>query len=432
VRRAPAAAARAALAVALLCGTARAQPAPEPWLGFRGRLEWITAATATAPRDTEVNPRNAVLRIPQASAQSELRPDLRVERGAELQVVARPRLLLEAAKTKVGGAWQPVTRDAKVSWLDLYGAWRVNDRLTVAYGRQSFQWGPAELLSPSNRIFHETGFARDPLYVVHGKTLVRVNLSAGQSFSAIVLVETEDDGEEPFRAGAEFEQKAAVKLEWTAESGRGYLGVTGGGGEVGRGYFGEYAAVQLTDGWSLYADAVHTAGSEAWVPVERPGAGVAFEQPGRLRGLRALAVGGTRYTFADGTDFRIEYVFDEAGWDRTRFRLANRAAAAFPPTADQAARVGAWQRPGFELLGRQLGYVSMTFTELPPRKRTKVQLRGMQSLDDGSSAVFLTVSHDATDSTVVFVSATGTEGRTDTALARAVHGSAVAGVVVNW
>jgi hypothetical protein len=426
------AAARAALAAALLFGSASAQPAPEPWLSFRGRLEWITAGTGTSPRDSEVNPRNGVLRIPQYSAQTELRPDLRIERGGDLQLVARPRLLLQATKTSVAGSWEPVTREATTSVLDLYGAWRVNDRLTVAYGRQNFQWGPAELLSPSNRIFHESGFARDPLYVVHGKNLARVNLTAGHSFSAIVLVETEDNGEEPFRAGQEFEQKGLVKLEWSAASGRGYLGVTGGGGQTGRGYFGEYAAVQLTDGWSVYADAVHTAGSEAWVPVERPGAGVVFERPGRLRGLRALAVGGSRYTFSDGTDFRVEYVFDEAAWSRTQLRLANRAAAAFPRSPDQAAAVRAWQRPGFEFLGRQIAYVSMTFTELPPHRRTKLQLRGMQALDDESSAVFVTMSHDATESTVLFVSATGTEGRTDTSLARAVHGSAVAGVVVSW
>ncbi len=420
-----------AAAALLLSGSARAQPAPDDGFTFRGRLEWITAAQATAPRDSEVNPRNLVLKIPQASAQTELRPDLRIE-GGSFQLVARPRFLLEGSMALVDNSWQPATRDVSLTWLDLFGSWRVSDWLTVAYGLQNFQWGPAELLSPSNRIFHETGFARDPLYMVRGKNLLRMNLSSGKSLSAVFLAELLDNGEDPFVAGAKFDPKAALKLEWAAESGRGYLGVTGGGGKVGRGYFGEYAAVQVTDGLSLYIDAVHQTGSDAWMPMEQPGGGVAFAQAQRFNGLRTLAVGGARYTFHDGSDIRLEYVFDEAGWDRSQLSLANHAAAAFPPSLDQAAAVAAWQRPGFEILGRQLAYVSMSFVELPPWKRTKLQVRAMEAVEDNSTAVFATVSYDATESGVVFISASGSEGAPDSALARAVHGTVVAGAVVSW
>jgi hypothetical protein len=423
---------RAAVVALLVLGSARAQEAGDLGLSFRGRLEWITAAQATAPRDTGVNPHNAVLRIAQGSAQTELRPDLRLERGADLRLVARPRLLLEGSKARAAGAWQEERRDATATWLELFGSWRVDDRLTVAYGLQNFQWGPAELLSPSNRIFHETGFTRDPLYAVRGKHLVRVNLSRGQSLSAVVLAEVQDNGEDPFVAGTEFDPKGEAKVEWSPPSGRGYLGLTGGGGKVSRGFFGEYGAVQLTDGLSLYADAVHQAGSEAWVPVQLPGGAVGFTQANRLRGLRTLAVGGVRYTFPGGADVRLEYVLDEAGWDRARLSLASRAAAALPPSPGQAAAVAAWLRPGFELLGRQLAYASVTLVDLPPARRTKVQARVLAALEDGSAAAFVTASHDATESLVVFVSAAAADGARDAALSRLVRGMVLAGAVVSW
>jgi hypothetical protein len=425
----------ACAALALLCLPARgedAAPAGDLGLAFRGRLEWLSAAQATAPRDTAVNPDNAVLRIAQASAQSELRPDLRLERGGDLLLVARPRLLLQGSKARAAGAWQEEERDATVTWLELYGQWRVDDRLTVAYGLQNFQWGPAELVSPSNRIFHETGFTRDPLYAVRGKHLVRVNLSRAQALSAVVLAEVEPNGEDPFVAGAEFDPKGEVKVEWSAGA-RGYVGATGGGGRRTRGFFGEYGALSLTDDLSLYADAVHQAGSEAWVPVELPGGAAGFVQADRLRGLRTLAVGGVRYTFRGGTDLRLEYVFDEAGWDRGRLALASRAAAyAGAPTPAGAAALAAWLRPGFELLGRQLAYASLTVVDLPPARRTKVQARVLTALEDGSAAAFVTTSVDVADSVVAFVSAAATDGARDAALSRLVRGMALAGAVVSW
>ncbi len=274
---------RGARAAALALGATHAgadegaPPAAAPGFSFHGRLEWLSAASTTAYRDTAVNPANDVLRVPQASAQTELRPDLRIELGDELlRVVARPRLLLEGSRARTAGVWRAEETDASAEWLELYGSWRVSEQLTVAYGLQNFQWGPAELLSPSNRIFHETGFTRDPLYAVRGKHLVRVNLSAGRAFSAVVLAEVRANDDAPFVAGEPFEPKAEAKLEWSAPGGRGYVGVTGGAGQRSRGFFGEYGALSLTDGLSVYADAVHQAGSRAWYPVFIPVPGTAI------------------------------------------------------------------------------------------------------------------------------------------------------------
>ncbi|HET8540207.1 MAG TPA: hypothetical protein VFL83_10085 [Anaeromyxobacter sp.] len=401
-------------------------------LSARARLEWLTAAGTTVPRDTRVNPDNAVLRLPQAAGSTELRPDLRLEAGRDLRGYVRPRLLLQVQKPRVAGAWQPETSDASVEWTELYASWQADERVAVAYGLQNFQWGPADLVSPSNRIFHVTGFFRDPLYVVRGRHLARVNLSAGRAWSAVLLAEVGSNGERPFVAGEPFEPKAQAKLEWSDPGGRGYAAVTAGAGRDSRGFFGGYASVGIGDALSVYADSVTQLGSRGWYPIDDGAGGARFEHALAGAGLRTLALGGVRYTFEGGTDLRLEYLFDEAGWTPAQLGLAERAAAAPPGLPPDPAAVEAWLDPGFEVVGRQHAYASLTVPDLPPRKRTAVALRWLQALEDGSAAAFATASYDAADAVVLFASATATWGGDHGALSRLARASALAGATVSW
>ncbi len=410
--------------------------APREAVTGRARLEWITAAGSVVPRDTLVNPGNAVLLLPQAAATSELRPELRVEYAGQLDAVIRPRLLLEIQKPRADDRWQPERFEARSEWIDLYASWRFDERLAAAYGLQNFQWGPAELASPSNRIFHETGFARDPLYLVRGKHLARVNLSFGKSWSAVILAEVRPNEQAPFIAGEPFDPKAQAKLEWSAPSGRGLAAVTAGTGRRTRGWFGEYGSLSLTDGLSIYADVVHQLGSRAWYPSETG----AFAQTETRAGLRTLALGGVRYTFQGGADLRFEYLFDEAGWTHAQLALASRVAAQFRATlgstqivpAGSPQAVAVWLDPGFEILGRQHAYVSLTLPDLPPGKKTLLQLRYLAALEDGSGLAFATASFAVADSVVAFASAAGSHGDEHGALSRLIRASATVGTLVSW
>lgn len=408
------------------------EPAAEtqPAFTFRGHLEWITAGGVADSRASPTNPGNRVLQAPFGGAQSELRPDLRLEYGKELTAVARPRLLVKVEKAHTADGWQPERSTADTEWIEGYATWRLSDALSVSYGLQNFQWGPAELLSPSNRIFHATGFYRDPVYVVRGRHLVRVNVSSGREWSAVLLVEVGDNGEAPFVYGEPFEPKAQAKVEWQAPRGDLYAAVTAGAAQRSRGWFGEYAAVPLVAGLSAYGDAVHTVGRRAWSPVRDPVLGATFAQTEmETRALRTTALGGLRYAFENGNDLRFEYLFDEAGWTDDQLALAEQAAL---PTATDPRGLPRWLDPGFELLGRHLLYASLSLPDLPPQKRTRIQARYLRSLTDGSGAAFLTASHDATDSVVAFVSVSATHGAADGALSRLSRGTALVGAVVNW
>lgn len=404
-------------------------PTDAPRVTWRANLEWITAVRGTDPADTPLNPGNSAFRLPQLLALTELRPNVRADVGARWQLVFRPRWRGTAAFTWTDGEPRGDEVEGTFDVSELYVNWRPTDVLSIAYGLQNFQWGPAELLSPSNRVFHEVGTFRDPLYYVRGRHLVRVNLSAGKRWSAVALAEVGATDEPGFRAGERFEPAGQAKAEFTTSSGATYVGVTGGARPGERPWFGEYGSVTLVAGLSAYVDAVHQQGSLAWYPVPAGPSGAAFVQAERASSaIRTLVVGGLRYSFVNGTDVRLEYLHQDAGYRRGQFDLAALAVAARPSreTADR------WLRPGLEFIGRDLVLGSVRVPDMPPARRVGVHAQYLASLTDRSGLVYATTVVDASGSLVVFGTVTATYGGDAAEFSRLVRASAVGGIVWSW
>jgi hypothetical protein len=149
------------------------------------------------------------------------------------------------------------------------------------------------------------------------------------------------------------------------------------------------------------------------------------------RGLRTTALAGLRYSFENGNDARVEYLFDEAGWTDAQLSSAQAAAVARLAAGDPSG-IAPFLDPGFELLGRHLLYASLSLPDLPPGERTRLQGRYLRSLTDGSGMAFVTGSFDATEAVVAFVSLSATHGPEDGALSRLTRAAFAAGATVNW
>jgi hypothetical protein len=407
---------------------AAATEGPSPRVRAQTGLEWITAARWLSPAETPLNPGNRILRLPQAWLQTELRPNVRLDVGSWLTVVGRPRVLAVADASWAKGAARRDTQDVSGNLTELYVNWRPNDALQLTYGLQNFQWGPAELLAPSNRLVHETGIFRDPIYYVRGRHLARINLSAGQAWSLVAIAELADNGEPDFNAGEPFRQQALAKFEYASPGGRGYIGGTGGIRRSDRPWFGEYLSFALTEGLSAYIDASHSRGSRAWYPQGTSDGAVFIRRDRAAAAWRTLAVTGARYTFVNGLDIRAEMLWQDAGYSRADLALAAVAAA----LADGADAFDPYVQPGLEFLGRRLGLASIRAPDLPPGGRSTVQARYLRSFTDASGVGFVTMNVDTTDSLVLFASGTITHGRDDTEFARLVRQSLVGGAVWSW
>jgi hypothetical protein len=423
-------------------------------VAVRFNVDWLNAARFSSLAEGTLNPGNARLWLPQQVYQSDVRANVRVEFGSRAQLIVRPRVRGAVSLASAEGQARREDGEADAEWTELYGTWIPSDAVAVTWGLQNFQWGPAELLAPNNRIFHESGLFRDPIYYVRGKHLLRVNLSAGRQWSVVVLGEVGATDAEPFRAGEAFARQILGKAEYTTASGASYVGLTVGATDGTPPWFGGYGSLAITEGLSVYADTSHTRGSQAWYPVAGgtaeigdgkyfPTGGKYFPSPisaaatmpptfARTRvgddAWTTLAVFGARYTFARGDDLRVEWLMNGAGWTRDELRLAY-AAALVAPSPEAFAP---YLAPGLEYIGRRFVYVSLRDPDLPPSKRTQVQSRYLHSLTDGSRVFFVTGSFDATDAMVLFASATVTGGPVDGEFSRIGRGSIVVGATYTW
>ncbi|MGE3840929.1 MAG: porin [Vicinamibacterales bacterium] len=399
-----------------------------PAVSWRLGAQWLSTGRWLDPAESRLNPGNRILRLPQFWAQTEVRPDVRVTGGSRFVLVARPRLLASTRSAWSADTPRLDTRDTSANWTELYAHWRMTDSVQVTYGLQNFQWGPAELLSPSNRLFHEVGVFRDPAYYVRGRHLARLNVSAGKEWSIVTLAELGHNGEDAFNSGEPFKRQGQTKVEYASPDGRGYVGATVGVRDGSRAWFGEYGSWAVTQGLSIYVDASHSRGSRAWYP-EAHADGVFFSR--RLSDAsrwQLLGLMGMRYVFVNGIDWRGEYVHQQAGYSQNDTRLAVQAATASPgPFVFE--RLTA---PGLEVLGRRLVLASLRVPDLPPRDRVSIQGRYLHSLTDHSGVAFATATLETSDALVLFGSALVSRGPVTGEFARLARASAIAGALWTW
>lgn len=412
-------------------------------LKFSGNLTWITAYVhLITDGDNALNLDNKTYLIPENNLVSEVRPNLKITSNS-FQLVVRPKVVAEARRIKLEDKYEEATGKTSSTINEAFFNWSVSNAVTFSYGRQSYQWGAAESVSPSNRIFHETSQSKNILYEVIGKDIARLNFTVGKSFSTVVMTEfQENEDEEPFRYQEEFATKGLIKSEFAWNDGTDYFGVVGGGVEGGKGWFGEYFSIQIPfiDGLFLYGDASHQRGSPAWYPVASANAAsplplVALGQSKTEDDkVYSMVVGGLKYDFENGTILRTEYLSNDAGYtedERTLF-YASLANSSPEQLALVEKNVAAFQRNGLEFPGQKYWYGSAQIPDFLTIKDLTFYLRGLYSVADYSASGYGSFDYLVGDAGTVSISSSGDLGETNTELRSAVKNSYALAYKHNW
>ena len=379
-------------------------------------------------RDTPANPDNAVQRIPGLVAGVQLRPDVRVAYAEWAQFVFRPRYEGRVEHTEIAGQ----RTDAWINqWaLDaLYLQVNPTSVLNVSYGRQGYEWGTAEFINASNRLFHVNALQKNELYVLRGRELGRVGVFLGRQLSVVVLVELRNNGERPFGEDT-FDRKGLAKLEYASESGAHRLGLVAGMGQVTVPWVGLYGSTEILDGLELHTDFAVSRGSRSWHPVVGP-AGILFQRTlVDERRPEVLGVAGAKFTTLIGLELGLEYVANTAGYDRDELRLAYQSVTVASPQL--IANLSALSNPGLEVLGRHYLYATLRWPSAISRWEANLGGGYLLSLTDQSGRANVYIEASLASWLVVFANGIIAHGAPSAELAALSFGSVLVGLRSTW
>lgn len=430
----------------MTCGLILTSPAfAEDELKFRGNMTWITAYVHLVP-DTEfaLNPDNSLFLIPENNLVFEIRPNIKLATNT-FQLVARPKVVTEVRRTRVDDEYSEATGKSKSTINEAFFNWNASPTLTFAYGRQSYQWGAAESLNPSNRIFHETSQSKNILYEVVGKDIARINFTFGRSFSTVFMTEfQENKDEQAFQYDQEFKSTGLIKTEFSWNNGTDYLGFVGGGREGSRGWVGEYLSqeVPFFAGLFIYGDASHQRGSAVWYPVSG-----SIDTPGGPQNVIELqqsqieddhvytsSVGGLRFDFENGCIIRAEYIRNDAGYtqeERKTFFLSQSTPNPAQATLAQLNQTK-FLHSGLELPGQKYAYTSAHIPDFLTINDLTLFVRGLRSVTDGSASGYASFDYLVGSAGTISASGSGDFGKRETELRSTVKNSYGLAYKHNW
>ncbi len=369
---------------------------------FQYGFDVIASVQNSEVAETDINPSNQVFLLPVYEAVLDLRGDLKWTFW-RTKIVLRPRWYGYAkhADNYLTKSTNEESK-AKIDLTDMFIETIWNRILATTVGLQVFQWGPAEILSPSNPIFHFNARQRGLYYKEKGQVLVRANISLSKDHSLVFIYEPISNNEVEWKAESEFSSKGLLKYEKSWSGTNNYLGLIA-GIEAEQNYFvGEYVNFVPYEGYAVYADLKQQQKSKNFSPVAN---GLAYDMQLFASDIRkewlTLAVMGVR--FESNFDFRIEYIYNETGFNKETLQKAFLAGANFF-SRQYSQNLTRFLKPGLELLGKQYIYSSIRIADPFNFKDYNFYSRIIYSLQDESSQASVEMDYSFLDAWTTFAS----------------------------
>lgn len=344
-----------------------------------------------------------------------LYPSLKIRGGRGLVIHARPALSALSTRYRKKSGSQGVATLLNADASESFVSITPSGRFSLQVGQQNFQWGLAELGSPSNWIFRSDRlgeyFTKSPQSRVETRDLVKVGLSVGQSLSVIALAEYE--AQERERPQVYQGRRVAMKGEFSWNDAASSIGfVLGGAERQNYPFFGEYFSLSIGDAFTFYGDASHMKGS----PVVKPvlisvGDGsssqrlIAFDQPFlSSEKIEHDVILGFKYTFVNGLEMRAEGAYSSVGLTRDELSLVSELERLSSPL------VPLFFLPGVELRSESAVFLGLKRVGFGKGGRWTLLGRYFVPISDRSGGAFGYGEYLFSDNSVLFFSAGGYHG----------------------
>lgn len=383
-------------------------------LHFDQSYETYFSAQASTYQNTVLNPGNQYFQFPSEVGEIDFRPDWKFSFLKFHKLVMRPRYLLNSSRTRYTNPTSETnTARGKFELTDFFLEDQWADSLKTVVGLQVYQWGPAELINPSNPLFHFNNRQRGAFYKEKGQVLLRANLDWNKHWGQVFIFEPISNNEPEWVSRTNFVQKGLLKTEYRFDNPVNYMGLVVGREELQKSFFGEYLTVSPYEGFSLYTDARHTEGLIPYRPQGNIYAGYSLERNDAITSWYTLAVSGLRYE-AVNYDLRLEYVYNEHGLNKEKF--AQYLLTIQQLTPDLPNNLVAFAKPGLELLGQQYLYLSLRFPNLGKKEDMSLAFRIIGSVQDSSAVLQSDFDKNINDHLTAYLEAFTPSGAKETEL----------------
>lgn len=346
--------------------------------------------------DSLINSQNAVLKLPDQSQTLEIRPDLQWQLTEPISLVLRSRHLLQRTQIPLVSQPDQTTLLGISDLTDLFFSLQVTDKTSFVLGLQNYQWGPAEILSPSNIFYHFKNDQRSYYYKEKGRVLLRANHSLNDKTQLTIISEPTDNRTQNWVSEVDFKPQSAVKIERQLSTPVDLVAlVIGNSGPKGQ-YVAGHFNYSIQETYSFYVDAkLEQNGSYYFVsPTSND---FILSTMDSERPAKALAVMGIRY---EGEfDFRQEFIMNDAGFGQSDWQKAKFAITTLSPNL--VANLNRFNRSGLELLSHSYSYTSLRFPDFGQSNQIHISTRLLKSLVQESSVLQLNLEYDFSDAVVI-------------------------------
>jgi hypothetical protein len=347
------------------------------------------------------NPNNSVLKEPEWAHTLELRPDMQFNLSENQSVVLRSRHFAQMFQTDYTNPDRTRYHNEGHSDLtDLFASSTWNSSLSTTIGLQNYQWGPAEIFSPSNPFFHFTNDQRSFFYKEKGRGLIRANWNPNPettNWSVVAMYEPLNNKTRYWIADKDFHPRSAVKVEYQFANPANAVALLAGQGDDQHSFVGEYMTWSPVEGYSVYGDLQHHPGRTNYVPKKNQFGLYDMVDSDENDRIYTMAIVGFRWE--GRADFRQEFIYNEMGYNSNEWREARSSAVTLSPNLSQNSE--RFSAPGLEFRTQAYSYSSLRIPDLGHSKKASVSIRWLSALLANSSALQLNYEYDWNDSAVL-------------------------------
>lgn len=329
--------------------------------------------------DSVLNLGNEILHIPETSVFLDQRAEFKWTIN-DAKIILRPRMVSYQQNYKTETTLKNESQsDSDFNLTDAFYEQYITERVFTTVGLQVYQWGPAEVLNPSNPFFHFNTNQKSLIYKEKGKALLRLNWNSNAGDSFVFMVEPVSNNETHWIAEEKFKPQFAGKFDISWTGTRNFLGIALGIPDNADFFIGEYFQYEFTEGFSIYADAKHSVNTFFYAP-ETDGVFQRMLPSPQDGEVSTLSVAGLRYE--DIFDARLEYIYNSVGYDQKTFDKALIASSQLSPYLVQ--NLMRFQLSGLELLTQNYIYFSLRKTDPFEIRDLSLYFRSLTSLMDNS------------------------------------------------